>query len=833
MRHLTLALRTLRKTPFVTTIAVLSLALGLGANAAIYSLFDQLLARKLPVRAPDELVSLATPGPKPGSDSCNQSGGCDEVMSYPIFRDLERAETGLSGLAGFRITTASVSLRDQPFTADAAYVSGGYFSTLELLPQHGRLIGPAEDDRQGAHFVAVLSHDLWVTRFGADPGAIGRTITMNGQSLEIIGIAPESFTGTTTGSRIMLYVPITMRRVLSGSTTNRMYEDRSVYWLYAFGRRKPGVTLAQAAAGIEAAYRPIINDVEAPLQNGMSAQTLVTFRKKPINVVEGSRGQSSIHREAKAPLLLLLGVTGIVLLIACANIANLLLARGAARATEMGVRLALGASRAQLVTQLLTESLLLAFAGGVASLLVAQWTLGAIGTMLPATATESIILKLEPRVILFSSALALATGVLFGLFPALHSTRADLISTIRAGASQITAGRAASRFRHALVTVQIALSMALLISSGLFLRSLRNVTRVDLGVRVNDMVTFSISPERAGYDTLRATAFFRQVAEKLAAIPGVTAVTEAQVPLLEGESWGNSVRVQGFPHGPDVDNQSRYNVVGPAYFATMGVRLDAGREFTDGDAMGGAKVAIINQAFAEKFRLGRDAVGKFMVNRDSGALDMQIVGVVPNVKYSSVKDSIPAVFYLPSHQESRLYSLHYYVRTSLDGGALLGTIRTMLAGLAPKVPVEDLNTMPQRILDNIFLDRVISLLTAAFACIATLLAGIGLYGVLAYSVAQRTREIGVRMALGADAAGVRRLVLRQVGGMLLIGGTLGVIAAVGIGAAARSLLYGMEGQDPLTFGIAIALLAAIAFGAGWVPARRASLVDPMRALRYD
>ncbi len=831
MRHLTLALRTLRKTPFVTTIAVLSLALGLGANAAIFSLFDQLLARKLPVRASDELVNLATPGPKPGSDTCNQSGDCSEVMSYPMFRDLERSNTGLASLAAFRYGTSSLSVRDQPFTADAGYVSGGYFATLGLVAQRGRLITPAEDD--GGHFVAVLSHELWVTRFGSDQAVVGKTITLNGQSLEIIGVAPDGFIGNTVGSPVMLYVPITIRKALMRSTSNRMYEERRAYWLYAFGRRKPGQSLAQAAAGVEAAYRPIINDVEAPLQAGMSAQTLSTFRKKPILVTDGSRGQSSMHREAAAPLMLLFGVTAIVLLIACANIANLLLARGAARATEMGVRLALGASRMQLVTQLLAESLLLALAGGIASLFVAQWTLGAIGTILPANATQALVLKVEPRVMLFSGALALATGVLFGLFPALHSTRADLISSIRAGANQITAGRAASRFRHALVTVQIALSMALLISSGLFLRSLRNVSSVDLGMHVDDMVTFSVNPERAGYDSTRATAFFQQVAEAMAAIPGVTAVTETQVPLLAGENWGNSVTVQGFPHGPDVDNNSRYNAIGAGYFNIMGVRLKAGREFTTADALGGSKVVIVNEAFTEKFRLGRDAVGKFMNNSDSGPLDMQIVGVVPNVKYSSVKDSIPPVFYLPSRQQTRLGQLHFYVRTSLDGGALLGTIRTLLARMAPTVPVEDLSTMPQQIRDNVFLDRMMSMLTAAFACVATLLAGIGLYGVLAYSVAQRTREIGVRMALGADAAGVRRLVLRQVGGMLLVGGAIGIVAALGLGAAARSLLFGIQGQDPLTFGTAVILLALIAFGAGWVPARRASLVDPMLALRYD
>ena len=832
MRHLALAFRTLRKTPFVTAIAIISLALGIGANAAIYSLFDQLLARSLPVRAPEELVNLATPGPKPGSDTCNQSGDCTEVMSYPMFRDLERGNTVLAGLAAHRIVTASFSVRNEPFTAYAAFVSGSYFPTLGVQAVVGRLLTPADDDAIAGHFVAVLSHDLWASHYGSDPKVVGQTITMNGQRLEIIGVAAEGFTGTTAGSRVKAYAPITLSAVLSQATTRRFTERRS-YWIYAFGRRKPGVSLAQAKAGLEATYRPIITDVEAPLQLGMSAQTLASFRKKPLLVTDGGRGQSSMDREAKTPLLLLFGITGIVLLIACANIANLLLARGAARATEMGVRLALGASRRHLLTQLLTESVLLAVAGGAASLLVAQWTLRAIGSILPAMASESITLTLQPAVIVFAAALSIGTGLLFGMFPALHSTRADLITTIRAGAGQIAGGRAAARFRNALVTVQIALSMMLLISSGLFLRSLANVSRVDLGVHVDDMVTFSVDPERAGYDSVRAGALFRRVAEEVRAIPGVTALTESQVPLMAGENWGNTVQVQGFPSGPDVDNNSRFNAVGPGYFATMGVRLTAGREFTPSDEVGGAPVAIVNEAFAKKFRLGSDVVGKFMSNSDTGALRIQIVGFVPDVKYSSVKDSVPAVFYLASRQQTSLGTLHFYVRTSLHGAELLGTIRALVARLAPTVPVDDLNTMPQQVRDNVFLDRMISILTTAFALLATLLAAVGLYGVLAYSVAQRTREIGVRMALGADAGAVRRMVLRQVGGMLLVGGSVGIIAALGLGAAARSLLFGIEGHDPVVFGAAVALLAGIALGAGWIPARRASLVNPMQALRYD
>jgi len=526
-------------------------------------------------------------------------------------------------------------------------------------------------------------------------------------------------------------------------------------------------------------------------------------------------------------------VTAVVLLIACANIANLLLARGAGRATEMGVRLALGGTRRNLVTQLLTESVMLALLGGLASLVVAQWTLGVIGSLLPPEAADTMQFRISGPVVLFSALLSVATGVLFGLFPAMHSTRDDLISTIRAGAGQITGGRSAARFRFGLVTAQIALSMGLLIMSSLFLKSLMNVSRVDLGLKIGDIATFQIVPERTGYDSVRSALLFERVERELAAIPGATGVTESLVPLLAGDNWGNSVRVQGFKCAPDVDCSSRFNEIGTDYFKTFDVPLVAGREFTDADRAGAQRVAVVNLEFARKFGLGNDAVGKYMGDGDDDSLNVLIVGLVRNVKYSSVKDSVPAVYYRPWRQDAGSGSLNYYVRSSLPPEAMLGTLRSTMRRIDPSLPVEELKTMRQQVKDNVFLDRMISVLSSAFALLATLLAGIGLYGVLAYSVAQRTREIGVRMALGADAGRVRLLVMRQVGSMLLVGGGIGVAAAIGLGRAARSLLYKLEGHDPTAVVLAVVLLALVALAAGYIPARRAALVDPTRALRYD
>src|SRR5947209_3750576 len=498
MRHVTLAFRTLFKTPFVTGIAVISLALGIGANAAIFSLFDQILLRPLPAPDPDRLVNLAAPGLKPGSQSCGQAGDCDVVFSYPMFRDLERMQTVFTGLAAHLAFGVSLSSRDQPTTGEGMYVSGSYFPTLGLRPALGRLLAPADDQSIGTNFVAVLGYGCWQSHFGSDHRVLGRPLVANGQAMTNVGVAPRDFQGTTLGVRPLVFVPISMRGVLEPGF--RGFENRQSYWAYLFGRLKPEVSLTQASAGLNAVYHPIVTDVEAPLQKGISDQQMTQFRAKQIVVTPGRRGQSSMHQDAQAPLLMLFGVTAIVLLIACANIANLLLARGAGRSMEMGVRLALGARRSQLITQLLTESVLLASLGALAGLIVANWTLTGIAVLAPPEVTVTLGFGLRPVVLLFAAALALATGIAFGVFPAWHSTRTELVTMIRANAGQISGAQGAARFRASLVTVQLALATTLLIAAGRFVKSLVNVTRVDLGMRVDDVVTFMLAPERSGYD---------------------------------------------------------------------------------------------------------------------------------------------------------------------------------------------------------------------------------------------------------------------------------------------------------------------------------------------
>ena len=564
---------------------MLSLSLGIGANAAIYSLFDQMVLRRVPVASPDELVNLGAPGPKPGSTSCNNAGGCDEVFSYPMFRDLEQESDVFGGVAAHRSFGANLAFRGQTASASGMQVSGGYFGVLGLTPAIGRLLGSEDDRTEGAHFVAVLSHAYWQDRFGGSPDVLNETLIVNGQSMTIVGVAPRGFHGTTLGQRPSVFVPISMRGLLNPGWEG--FENRRSYWVYVFARRKPGVSLEKARVGINVPYRAIVNDVEAPLQEGMSDATLARFRAKQITVEPGERGQSDMHQEAFAPLVLMLVVTGVVLLIACANIANLLLARAASRGTELAVRLSIGASPRPGDRPALD---------GVRP----PWGHGRNrrarrGTMDPEPRGRNAPRRCHGcRLGRAGRWDRRVRGARFRSAPACssvssrHSTAHGLTSSpaLRAQSGLASGARSAGRFRTALATGQIALSMALLISAGLFVKSLMQVSRIELGVRTDDMITFGISPELNGYTPEQSLALFDRVEEELRAQPGVTSVTSSMVGLLAGNSWGNNVTVEGFEAGPDTDTNSRFNQVGSGYFRTFGVPLLAGREFAATDGMG-------------------------------------------------------------------------------------------------------------------------------------------------------------------------------------------------------------------------------------------------------
>jgi predicted permease len=749
-----------------------------------------------------------------------------------MFRDLEKLQTVFTGVAAHRSFGANLSYRGQPLSGEGLLVSGSYFPVLGLRPALGRLLEPGDDASAGESRVAVLSHAYWQTNFGSDPAVLNDMLVVNGQALTIVGVAAQGFFGTTLGEIPHVYVPITLYNSMQPGA--QQLTRRRNYWAYLFARLKPGVSIEEATTAINVPYRSLINDVEVPLQQGMSPQTLARFKAKQVVLEEGSRGQSDLDNQAKAVLIVLLVVTTLVLLIACANVANLLTARAAARTGEMAVRLSIGASRGALIRQLLTESCVLAVMGGAAGLLVAKWTVDLIASLLPSNGLLTLTFELEPPVLLFAAAVTLSTAIVFGIFPAINSTRPDVLIALKGQTGQPSGSRTAARFRWTLATLQIGMSMMLLASAGLFTKSLYNISRVDLGLRIDNMVTFSLSPNRNGYDLPQARNLFARVEQELAAEPGFTSVTASLVPLLAGSNWGNDVRVQGFNAGPDADRSARYNAVGAGYFKAMGIALIAGREFTEADADGAPKVAIVNEQFARKFNLGRDAVGKRM-SQDTGPqtpLDIEIVGLVQNAKYAAVKQEIQPVFFMPYRQEGPGLS-SFYVRGAMEPEKLLSIVRPAIAKIDPNLPVENLRTMDQTITDNIAPDRIVAILSAAFAFVATLLASIGLYGVLAYTVAQRTRELGVRMALGAAPGDVRRMVLRQVGLMTAVGGVAGLAAAVGFGRLTQSLLFEIKGYDPVVLAGSAVVLALVALGAGFLPAHRASKLDPMRALRYE
>ena len=667
--NLKLAIRRLFKTPFVTIVAILSLALGIGANAAIFSLFDQTLLRALPVQRPNELVNFSSPGPKQGSNSCGQAGDCESVFSYPMFRDLEKQQTVFTGIAAHVGFGANLSYQAQTRSGDGMLVSGSYFPVLGLQPALGRLLDPNDDRNIGGHFVTVLSHAYWTTRLGASPDVLNQTLIVNGQPMTIVGVAPRGFNSTTLGMEPEVFVPITMRELMVPGWKG--FDNRRSYWAYLFARLKPGVSIDQARAAMNGVYRPIINDVEAPLQKGMSDQTMARFKARTLVVEPGRRGQSSGPRRGE-------------------DAADPAVLDHRDRAAHRVREHRQPAARARRRTRDRDGGAALArrHAAGSCSRSSspnrACWRCSA-GS--PAWSWRAGRWRSSPRCCRptaprrCSSSFSCRSccsrrrcrsppACCSGCFPrCTHASPTSCPRSRRRRASRPGA-RAAARFRSTLVTAQIALSMALLISAGLFVKSLMNVSRVDLGVKIDNVVTFGLSPDLNGYDSARARTFFERTEEELAAVPGVTAVAASMVPLLAGSNWGSSVSVQGFEKGPDTDAHAYFNEISPGYFRTLGIPLMSGREFTAADAAGAPKVVIVNEAFAKKFNLGREAVGKRM--SDGGPeLDMEIVGVVQNAKYSEVRQEPPPVFFMPYRQNDRVGSLNFYVRTSLDPEQLL------------------------------------------------------------------------------------------------------------------------------------------------------------------
>jgi predicted permease len=827
-------LRGFARQPVFAVVVVATLALGLSANAAIYSIYHQVLVRELPVASPHELVNLAAPGPKEGTPSCSGIGTCEEVFSYPMFRDLERLpDSPFVALAAHRNADANFGVDGQTVSGTALLVSGSYFSLLGLKAEVGRLLDSSDDRIDGEASTVVLSYAYWASAFAEDPGVVGREVVVNGKPLTIVGVAPRGFSGTSTSLRPQVFLPISFRwRDSPDAFPNHL--SRKSYWAYLFARLKPGVSLEQAAAEINVPYRAIINDVDAPLVNDFSEQTMREFRAKTITLEPGARGQSQIDNDnVRALLTLLLVSTGLVLLIASVNIANLFLARSSARAGEIAVRASLGASKPRLLALLLVEVSLLAAGAALASLPLTLIALRGISGLLPVWAASTFDFDLSAPLVGITVTLAAVATLVFGLMPALKLTRAESSPALQSQGTRATGGKGAARFRSVLTTAQIALSMALLVLAGWFAQSMANVARTDVGFRVESLTRFSIAPDRNGYTSERAAALFERLEEDLAQLPGVTSVAFAAVPLLADSSWNYNVVVEGYDAAPGEDTNVAVNYVSNEYFRTLEMPLIFGSGFELVES-GQRKIAIVNERFVERFGLEPDsAVGKRITSGTDGPVDAEIVGIVRDAKYNSVRVDTPPQLLMPRTDAPFLGAIVFYLRSSSASLELRTSVEQVLARHDPNLPLINFRSMAEQVKENVFIDRFMSTLGAALAAVATALAAIGIYGVLSYGTAQRLREIGLRIALGAAPRNVRGMVLKQVGWMAAVGVAIGVSLALLLGQAGRALLYGLSPTDPFVPAVAVIALTAVVLAAAYLPARRAALVDPVTALRGD
>jgi predicted permease len=823
------SLRLLARAPIFTAILVLTLALGIGANTAIFNLMDQALLRGLPVERPAELVALHGPGPNQGM----LQGEMDVPLpfSYPMYTDFRDRSPVFSGVIGRFGTAAAITSNGTTEPARVELVTGNFFDVLGVEAVIGRTLSPDDDRTPGAHPVAVLSHRYWTERFGADPSVLNRVVRVNATPMTIVGVTPAKFNGVYLGSAVDLFVPVMMKAQMTPTWDE--LSNRRARWLYVLARRKPGVSREQASSAMNVLYRQI-NEAEIKTIPGGSERFRKQFVEKRLELLPGGKGLSDQREQVTTPFLVLMAMVGLVLAIACANVANLLLARATAREREIAVRLAIGAGRGRLVRQLLVESLLVAAGGVLAGLLVAGWTADLLIRALPGEDAAHIFTALpDLRVIAFAIVLGVVTGLTFGLVPALQATRPALTTALNSETGRV-AGRTHARLRKSLVVAQVALSLLLLIGAGLFLRSLANLRKVDVGFKADHLLTFAIDPSLNGYTQERTQQLFGRLRQELAALPGVVSASLAKEPIMTRSESSRTVRVDGYRAAEGENMNPTLNTIAPGYFTTLSVPLVAGRDFTEADRAEAPRVAIVNEVMARRYWGETSPIGKrigFGSRRTE--FDIEIVGVVRDGKYASLKDEARRFIYLPYQQDDRLANVTMYVRTHGDPLAITNSARAVVARADSTLPITQVRTMEMTIDESLFLDRFVAMLSAAFGALATLLAAIGLYGVMSYLVGRRTREIGIRMALGAARSEVLWLVLREVAVLAAIGAAIGLPLAVGLGLLLRSQLFGLQPIDPWSIGTALAALALVALAAGYLPARRASAVDPMVALRYE
>jgi len=843
LQDLRYAARTLRKSPGFAAVAVLSLALGIGANTAIFTLIDAVLLKMLPVRNPQELVQLrwSVPFGNPAGvrrmdgNSWEEKGrSIGTSFSYPAFQQIRARNQAVIDVFGFSglIGQVNIVADGESGLARGETVTGNYFQTLGIQPAAGRMFADS-DDRPGAPPVCVISEGYWKRRFGGAGSVVGKSVTSSGVSFTIIGVTPKGFFGVQPGYAVDIWVPISDMFLIAPPSDPRRVNIAAAdyWWMEMMGRLKPGVSERQAAAGLDVTFKQSAQPAAASVLSSPATERRTLAR---MELLPGGRGLDQLRRQYSRPLFILMGTVALVLLIACANVANLLLARAKSRQKEIGVRLSLGASRGRLILQLLSESAMLAFLGGALGLVLANWGSRLLVAYISRT---PISLNITPdlRVLGFTAAVSLLAGLLFGLAPAWRSTQVELMPVLKQ-ASSPAAGRLRLGLAKSLVIAQTALSLVLLFGAGLFVRTLVNLKTLDVGFDKENLLLFGVDPLKAGYKRAELNDLFARVQQRVAALPGVVSATSSLHLMLSGSSRGNSIWVPGYTPKDGQQMNARVVPAGPKFFETMKLPLLRGRDFDERDTEASPKIAVVNETLVKRYFAGRDPVGQ-RISWDRNDPGMEIIGVVKDARYDSLRRDLPATIYQPFRQSATLPWMHFEVRTARDPKALIGEIRSAVAAIDRNLPMFDVKTQSQQIDELLLQERLFAKLSSLFGFLALVLACVGLYGIMSYAVVRRTTEIGLRMALGAGQGTILAMVVRETLLLVVIGIALGIPAALATTRLAASaisdLLYGLKVTDITSLSIAVVALVAVTVFAGLLPARRASRVDPMVALRYE